>query len=86
MAPEGSTRAATGRRTRSNGPARRVDLIFGSHFATAGARGSVCVLGLRGEIREGLCGRMGQGHGQRSLRRGLIWIEQAAEKHISDVF
>ena len=39
----------------------RVDLIFGSHSQLQGARGSLCVRGLEGEVCEGLREGVDQG-------------------------
>ena len=47
----------------------RVDLIFGSHSQLRALRGSLCVRGLEGEVREGLRGGVDQGDERRSLRR-----------------
>ena len=46
----------------------RVDLIFGSHSQLRALRGSLCVRGREGEVREGLRGGVDQGDERRSLR------------------
>jgi catalase-peroxidase len=52
----------------------RVDLIFGSHSQLRALRGSLCVRGLEGEVREGLRGGVDQGDEPRSLRPRLISV------------
>jgi hypothetical protein len=49
----------------------RVDLIFGSHLATARPRGSLWVRGFEREVRERLRGGMGQGDEPGPLRSRL---------------
>ena len=51
----------------------RVDLIFGSNSQLRAARGSLCVRGLFGEVREGLRGGVDQGDEPGPLRPALIF-------------
>jgi len=71
MAPEGSTRANDRKTNEVKWTGTRVDLIFGSHSQLR-ALAEVYACSDSGEkFAKDFCGRMGQGHGQRSLRRGL---------------
>src|SRR6185312_6472844 len=58
----------------------------GLRFAFAASRlcGGLCVQGLEGEIREGLCRGLDQGDERRSVRRRLIGLTQAKQKRAAE--
>ena len=62
------TRGATARRTRSSGPAARVDLIFGSHSQLRALAEVYGCADSEGEVRERLRGGVEEGDEPRSLR------------------
>jgi len=62
----------------------RVDLIFGSNSESRAPRGSLCLRGLSGEVRERLRGGVEQGDEPRSLRPRLSSSERDGDLDLSE--